>query len=633
MDVRSAKVLGNGQTIVVDLKRKRAAQCAAQFTGAARMAARQFPALSPPKRLRKRTRSSGCKNSCGSHFKKSLLKNYSNFMKSGLPQRLMYYNGDWADFPEGFIGLVKEDFRVKKAAIEVEFKGQRSVLDFLHMVQIDLKTGLQNPIAWIDEEGSCFFPELYTDANELHDCAQAANEKDGTYFYSEPNGMREIKLQLEIELTGVDSSKMVECIEESNTYVKRLKVDGKPVSKHYEMEQDDNIDNIADLKEVIGENKLPDATSNWQNASLESMQGKLSLDSVQHMFLEGMGSSFCAQNILEMRRGSSISALARLELFQKQIEITRKYRGNANVRFAWLASSKEASSRILTHDLCYRTVGFGSSKILPCSMLLFCLNICSYPLKCIIYISRFFLLIFCCCLYSSSYNDVDENGVQYMLLCRVIMGNMELVQPGSEQFHPSSENFDSGVDDLQDPKHYIIWNVNMNTHIFPEYVISFKAPFVEKGQVVSTCRVDVSGVTNSRVDGSGVTNSASYQHQVQHSSPVNSVVDIHHHVHQIPSKLPTVGLTAPKVPNSPWMPFPMLFAAVKDKVLPKDMDSINLFYDQFKKKMISRDELVQKLRWIVGDPLLRSTIISLQKSKPHSSTPTGELAVKKMDQK
>ncbi|KAI3900231.1 hypothetical protein MKW92_004133 [Papaver armeniacum] len=610
MDVRSAKVLGNGQTIVVDLKRKRAAQCAAQFTGAARMAARQFPALSPPKRLRKRTRSSGCKSSCGSHFKKSLLKNYSNFMKSGLPQRLMYYNGDWADFPEGFIGLVKEDFRVKKAAIEVEFKGQRSVLDFLHMVQIDLKTGLQNPIAWIDEEGSCFFPELYTDANELHDCAQAANEKDGTYFYSEPNGMREIKLQLEIELTGVDSSKMVECIEESNTYVKRLKVDGKPVSKHYEMEQDDNI---ADLKEVTGENKLPDATSNWQIASLESMQGKLSLESVQHMFLEGMGLSFCAQNIVEIRRGSSISALARLELFQKQIEITRKYRGNANVRFAWLASSKEASSRILTHGLGMDglvSMG-GLAKTKPTYG--FGVNLSADV--------------------SSSYNDVDENGVQYMLLCRVIMGNMELVQPGSEQFHPSSENFDSGVDDLQDPKHYIIWNVNMNTHIFPECVISFKAPSVEKGQVVSTCRFDVSGVTNSRVDGSGVTNSASYQHQVQHSSPVNSVVDIHHRVHQIPSKLPTVGLTAPKVPNSPWMPFPMLFAAVKDKVLPKDMDSIDLFYDQFKKKMISRDELVQKLRWIVGDPLLRSTIISLQKSKPHSSTPTGELAVKKMDQK
>lgn len=61
-----------------------------------------------------------------------------------------------------------------------------------------------------------------------------------------------------------------------------------------------------------------------------------------------------------------------------------------------------------------------------------------------------------------------------MVFCRVILGNMEPVQPGSAQFHPSCENFDSGVDDLQNPSHYIVWNMNMNTHIYPEYVISFK---------------------------------------------------------------------------------------------------------------------------------------------------------------
>lgn len=51
---------------------------------------------------------------------------------------------------------------------------------------------------------------------------------------------------------------------------------------------------------------------------------------------------------------------------------------------------------------------------------------------------------------------------------------MELVRPGSRQCHPSREEFDSGVDDLQNPKYYIIWNMNMNTHIYPEYVVSFK---------------------------------------------------------------------------------------------------------------------------------------------------------------
>lgn len=54
------------------------------------------------------------------------------------------------------------------------------------------------------------------------------------------------------------------------------------------------------------------------------------------------------------------------------------------------------------------------------------------------------------------------------------MGNMELLCPGSKQFHPSSEEFDSGVDDLQNPRFYIIWNMNSNSHVYPEYVLSFQ---------------------------------------------------------------------------------------------------------------------------------------------------------------
>lgn len=81
-----------------------------------------------------------------------------------------------------------------------------------------------------------------------------------------------------------------------------------------------------------------------------------------------------------------------------------------------------------------------------------------------------------CLIYSANYCDDDENGVRHMVLCRVIMGNMEVVHPGSKQFHPSSENFDSGVDDPENPRHYIVWSMNMNTHIYPEYVVSFKVP-------------------------------------------------------------------------------------------------------------------------------------------------------------
>ena len=64
------------------------------------------------------------------------------------------------------------------------------------------------------------------------------------------------------------------------------------------------------------------------------------------------------------------------------------------------------------------------------------------------------------------------------------MGNMELLQSGSRQFHPSSENFDSGVDDLESPREYIVWNMNMNTHIYPEFVVSFKISSTTEGDML-----------------------------------------------------------------------------------------------------------------------------------------------------
>lgn len=85
---------------------------------------------------------------------------------------------------------------------------------------------------------------------------------------------------------------------------------------------------------------------------------------------------------------------------------------------------------------------------------------------------------------SASYCDVDENGARHMLFCRVIVGNMELLHPGSKQFHPGSKDFDSGVDGLQDPKHYIVWNMNMNTHIYPEFVVSFKVSSKSEGDTL-----------------------------------------------------------------------------------------------------------------------------------------------------
>lgn len=61
-----------------------------------------------------------------------------------------------------------------------------------------------------------------------------------------------------------------------------------------------------------------------------------------------------------------------------------------------------------------------------------------------------------------------------MVLCRVILGKMELLCPGSSQFHPSSNDYDSGVDDIESPKCFTMWTMNLNTHIYPEFVVSFR---------------------------------------------------------------------------------------------------------------------------------------------------------------
>ncbi|KAJ4957425.1 hypothetical protein NE237_024536 [Protea cynaroides] len=575
----------NSHRIVIDLKRKRASQGATYFTAAARTAVlRRSTVNSLSNKLCKRVRSNVCKNKLGPRSKKYIIKNYSNFMKSGLPQRLMFYrNSKWMDFSQDILELVRKDFQAKKAVIEVEFKGCRSLLNFLDMIQVDLKTGLQQPIAWIDEAGGCFFPVSHSDFQEPSSCFQPELGEDRSRVYSETDGTREIKLQLEIEIIGADNAKSEECSEESYTRAKRLKIEEKSPSDHYGLEEHDSTNAKSDAKivETIGENRHLGGNLLSQKPGFD----ELTYEAVRDMFLLGMSPKLSAKDLLQIYRGSSNLLQARSELFQKQFEITTKYRGDPNVRYAWLSSSKEAVSRIMVHGL--------GLKELPKTKPIYGVGVHLTPVNC----SNI----------SASHCDVDENGVRHMVLCRVIMGNMELVHPGSEQFHPSSENFDSAVDDLQNPKHFIVWNMNMNTHIYLEYVVSFRMPPNAEGYMVGN---------ESKVNVSGVTSSTCCQGQVQRDSCLVDSVGDRHPFPGLAKRSQTetlpVGSKVPKAPKSPWMPFPMLFAAISNKVPPKDMKLVNIQYDQFQSKVISRDDFVKKLRCIVGDTLLRSTITSLQ---------------------
>uniref|UniRef100_A0A7N2KR61 PARP n=1 Tax=Quercus lobata TaxID=97700 RepID=A0A7N2KR61_QUELO len=325
---------------------------------------------------------------------------------------MFYQNGEWIDLPQSVVDVVREDFQVKKSAVEVEFNGPCFMLDFLHMSRVDLKTTLQEPIAWIDEAGNCFFPETF-------DCHQPEIGECQDPMLEEPYGPQEIKLLLEIEINGVDQSKLNECSGESNDLVKLIQVNSKPASNCYAIDVDNNCNRESDAKmdEDFQENKQIPA--NLVTAPVLKMKNLI-----------------------------------------KQAELTQKFRGDANVQYAWLACSKGELPTILTYGLGH--CGTSTIKSMYGIGVHLAAANCSYT--------------------SANFCDVDENGIQHLVLCRVIMGNMEVVRSGSKRNLPGCKDYDSGVNDLQNPRIYIVWTMNMNTHIYPEFVVSFKISSKTEGE-------------------------------------------------------------------------------------------------------------------------------------------------------
>lgn len=556
MSPKVVKVSANGRRMIVDPRRKSVTQCKAQLAGANKSSGARLPVN------KKRKRSNECKNKCSSCMRKTLLKNYSNFTKSGLPQRLLFsQDGQWVDFSQEVIDIIKEDFQSKRASIEVKCNGCHFVLDILHMIQIDLKTGSQKPIAWIDDKGNCIFPELYSTCHGNHE------ELD----LGESSITPEINLHLEIEIDGLNNNKLEECVGESN--VKRVKVD------------QESQRNKCDINNPVEEIQKSDELA---SPIFGTNCGTVDVETAKSMFFEGLGHDLKV-DFVDVKKCASSFLEARLDLFQKQVEITQKLRGKANLQYAWFAAAGGAPSGVMFY-------GKNGPK----------LGKYGYGVHLAAIQSAHSSATIC---------DIDEKGLRYMVLCRVILGNMEVIEPGSKQFYPSDQSFDSGVDDLQNPNHYVIWNMNMNTHIFPECVVSFKMPPTFKGNpVAEESRFDISSRVTTH-DPHAPLNQDSSSNKTGKSSPQWEVMN------PTPpqEKVPSVGSSTPKEPKSPWMPFTMLFEAVSAKVAPHDMKSLQIYYESFRAKKMNREEFIRKLRSVVGDQILRSTISVLQNKKIPSS--------------
>ncbi|URD79908.1 hypothetical protein MUK42_19007 [Musa troglodytarum] len=510
-----------------------------------------------------------CKTSLICHPGNHIVKNYHNFIKSGLPHRVLFYENDqWEDFPENIVSLIQDDFRSKKGITEAGYQNEQFLLDFIHMVCVILQTGLVKPVAWIDDHGKSFFPELHCQHYALNRCYHS-NKDIQAYMGPEPNGAHEVTAQFKISNSAAKSSSSGA----DNGYIPNL----KRVKSEENSTSDQNT--YAEVNEVVGEND-PGSVLPLNIPAFGACQapagGHHVNRAVQDMLLQGLGKFIDPKDIVGIHRTPLRNdvGLVRYNIFREWVETTKKARGNANVRYAWLASTKDAVEEMMMHGVLkppFHNRLYGNGIHLTpatCSSIWYC--------------------------------DVDENGIICLMLCRIIMGNVELIHPGSNQCQPSNENFDTGVDDLHKPKHYIIWDVNLYTYIYAEFTVTFKATSkVEECLFGKESTCNVSALTNSNSPHS-LLQDKTFQPNLACTNQ---------------SQIP-VSRASPRIPTSPWMPFSMLFAAISTKVSPEDMDLVHTHYNDFKERKITRIDLVKKLRQITGDNLLVSTIMRLQHKIP-----------------
>ncbi|KAL6906313.1 hypothetical protein ACP4OV_003914 [Aristida adscensionis] len=506
------------------------------------------------------------------HLNRQILQRYQNFMTSAPPKRiLLRQGGDWKDFPEKIVKLAQVDFRAKKTITETGYQDQLFLLDFVHMTFIDSKTGLQRPIAWVDENGKRYFPETFLQDQKLFRKKDSGN---GNYEYI---GVEPMNGQLGTSESSAESSNVESSAEDVSS------------PKRARAEKCATGEDCCDMGEAIGENEpgtlLPTALNLMQH---QAKSGELSpahrtSEAVEKLLLQGMGAFIGSKDIIGVYRTPLLDdrRQPRYQLFKKQEQITGCHRGNANVRYAWLACSKSTVHEMMFNGILQvhkpiKRPTYGNGTVLaPANRADTCVN----------------------------YSDVDENGIVHLMLCRVVMGNVEIVHHGSKQHGPSSDYFDSGVDDLKNPQHYIVWDMNLNSHIYSEFVVTIKLPSKTKDSLVkqedSQNSSDVSLVLNSSPD------CMSEEMNLQASPALGGQC-----------AAPMLGDSMEKAPSSPWMPFSMLFAAISTKVSPENMELVISCYEEFKSKKISRAELVKKLRHIVGDRVLVSTIMRLQDKLP-----------------
>lgn len=322
------------------------------------------------------------------------------------------------------------------------------------MLEIQFDSGCEKSIAWIDMKGKCFFPKVFVNSSE------AFVNSDGNYGDQEGFGNNCPKIEIEVKILE-DSDNL------DSPSGKRKRVSEEIEVEQIEREKSEgsssNFRNLDAKRRQIVESEMGKAR--WEKTKLLK-EGQKEYTIVKNLFLSGLRSVEPDAMITRIHQCTRTGVLdkARYEVFMKQMEIMKKARGDANMVFAWHGTSAKGVDSILAH-------GFGMpDQVQP-----------PRPHGVGVYLSPARLPHI-----SAMMSDIDDNGEKHVILCRVLLGNCEKIDAGSKQKLPSCLDFDTGVDQLTDPKWYVVWPTNMSTHILPELVISYKSANYVQGQVTGT---------------------------------------------------------------------------------------------------------------------------------------------------
>ncbi|KAI3993010.1 hypothetical protein MKX01_009753 [Papaver californicum] len=451
---------------------------------------------------------------CGFCSTQALIQNYTNFKQSDVPIRFMYYNnGTWIGFSKDIFEVLKEGFIGNKPIVEVSIDGATYLVDFLRMLQIELVSGNRRSVSWIDVENKCFFPKFTVEEKSDDSC--------------EVVEFPTLKIEIKIDSKSNTNS--------SKNLSKRKRMN----QSHVEDAESDTESSSDDQHSVVKRARVSTVVmekGKWSNVEILKDEEKNYID-IKNIFLSGLRKVDRDVSITSIRRclHAGPVGVARLQEFQRQMELTKAARGGiSDVRLAWHGTSSESIANIILHGFRLDNKPSGSEAAYGDGVYL---SPARSPEP------------------SAILSEADKNGEKHVLLCRVIMGNIEKVELGSDQCHPSNANFDTGVDDLANPRWYIVWGSHMSKHILPEYIVSYKL---------------------------------SPDHQ--QGSPTGTPI-----------------LKKDNTPSS-TMSFPRLFAAMKSSLPISSIQELESLYGLFKDGRVPKDVLIRQLRSIAGDQLITSTV-------------------------